>query len=216
MGIFEKRRFKELITWVSEYDENNQATWKSLTPGNTMADAYKYFKVDENTQDFTGHALALHRTDDYKQEPLLTTVKRIQLYQKSLMKFGKSPYLYPLYGLGELPQGFARLSAIYGGTYMLDKKIDKIEVADNGMIEVTSDGETARAPKVIADPTYFPGKCKVEKKVVRAICILDHPIPNTNDSASCQIILPANQVKRANDIYARGGFEDDFDGDAFF
>lgn len=69
------------------------------------------------------------------------------------------------------------------------------------MIEVTSDGETARAPKVIADPTYFPGKCKVEKKVVRAICILDHPIPNTNDSASCQIILPANQVKRANDIY---------------
>ena len=89
---------------------------------------------------------------------------------------GKSPYLYPLYGLGELPQvstdlptcspspsppffpcvstisspdlstcspspsppscivsppfrliqGFARLSAIYGGTYMLDKPIEEI------------------------------------------------------------------------------------------
>jgi Rab GDP dissociation inhibitor len=32
-----------------------------------------------------------------------------------------SPYIYPLYGLGELPQGFARLSAVYGGTYMLAK-----------------------------------------------------------------------------------------------
>ena len=48
---------------------------------------------------------------------------RIKLYSNSLAKYGKSPYLYPLYGLGELPQGFARLSAIYGGTYMLDKEI---------------------------------------------------------------------------------------------
>ena len=46
---------------------------------------------------------------------------------------GKSPYLYPLYGLGELPQGFARLSAIYGGTYMLDKPVDEI-VMENGKV----------------------------------------------------------------------------------
>jgi Rab GDP dissociation inhibitor len=46
---------------------------------------------------------------------------------------GKSPYLYPLYGLGELPQGFARLSAIYGGTYMLDKPIDEI-VMEGGKV----------------------------------------------------------------------------------
>jgi len=35
-----------------------------------------------------------------------------------------------MYGLGELPQGFARLSAIYGGTYMLDKPIDEIVIKD--------------------------------------------------------------------------------------
>lgn len=27
---------------------------------------------------------------------------------ESIQRYGKSPYLYPLYGLGELPQGFAR------------------------------------------------------------------------------------------------------------
>ena len=48
------------------------------------------------------------------------------MYSDSLARYGKSPYLYPLYGLGELPQGFARLSAIYGGTYMLDKPIEEI------------------------------------------------------------------------------------------
>ena len=46
------------------------------------------------------------------------------LYAESVARYGTSPYLYPLYGLGELPQGFARLSAIYGGTYMLHRPIE--------------------------------------------------------------------------------------------
>ena len=61
---------------------------------------------------------------------------------ESLTRYGKSPYLYPLYGLGELPQGFARLSAIYGGTYMLDKPIEQLSYDENGIVcGVTSEGE---------------------------------------------------------------------------
>lgn len=33
-------------------------------------------------------------------------------------------------------------------------------------------------------------------QVVRCICIMSHPIPNTNDSLSCQVILPQAQVGR--------------------
>lgn len=44
----------------------------------------------------------------YKNEPFGPTVEKIRLYSDSLARYGKSPYLYPLYGLGELPQGFAR------------------------------------------------------------------------------------------------------------
>ena len=84
-----------------------------------MNEVYKKFGLDENTSDFVGHALALHRDDGYLEVPCGATLKKIKLYSDSLARYGKSPYLYPLYGLGELPQGFARLSAIYGGTYML-------------------------------------------------------------------------------------------------
>jgi Rab GDP dissociation inhibitor len=69
---------------------------------------YDKYGLDQNTADFTGHAMALHRDDSYKQQPALDTLKRIRLYCESLARYGKSPYLYPLYGLGELPQGFAR------------------------------------------------------------------------------------------------------------
>lgn len=201
MGIFEKRRFRSFIIWAAGYRANDEKTWKGLSPGKPMREAFKHFGLDNNTQDFTGHALALHLNDEYQDQPILPTVERIQLYQTSLMRYGSSPYIYPLYGLGELPQGFARLSAIYSGTYMLNKPIDKVEMGDDGLLEVTSEGETARAHKIIGDPSYFPGKCEKSGQVVRAICILDHPIPGTNNASSCQIILPQNQIGRKSDIY---------------
>jgi Rab GDP dissociation inhibitor len=130
------------------------------------------------------------------------------MYTSSMSRYGKSPYIYPLYGLGELPQSFARLSAIYGGTYMLDKPIDEIVTdEDGGFVGVRSGEEIVKAKQVIGDPSYFGagketdgGKIQVleEGKVIRAICFLNHPIPGTDDSDSCQIIIPQNQVGRRN------------------
>lgn len=136
------------------------------------------------------------------QRPARETYERVLLYTSSMARFGKSPYIYPLYGLGELPQGFARLSAIYGGTYMLDKPIDEIVVDESGHFTgVRSGEEIARAGMVIGDPSYFRsvgGKSLVREtaKVVRAICLLKHPIPNTDASDSVQLIIPQNQVGR--------------------
>lgn len=63
--------------------------------------------------------------DDYLDELCCETIKRIKLYNKSLARYGKSPYLYPLHGLGELSLESAGLSAIYGGTYMLNKRTEE-------------------------------------------------------------------------------------------
>ena len=38
-------------------------------------------------------------------------------------------------------------------------------------------------------------------RVVRCICIMSHPIPNTNDGHSVQIIIPQSQTGRKTDIY---------------
>lgn len=127
------------------------------------------------------------------------------LYTQSMARYGKSPYIYPLYGLGELPQSFARLSAIYGGTYMLDKPIDEIVLdAEGKFVGVRSGEETVKAKQVIGDPSYFnageSGKVRVMEtgKVVRAICILKHPIPGTDNADSLQIVIPQKQVNRRN------------------
>ena len=84
----------------------------------------------------------------------------------------------------------------------------QVQFPDNGkFIGVRSRNETVQATQVIGDPSFFRageesegGKVRVVEsgKVVRAICLLNHPIPGTDDSDSCQIIIPQNQVGRKN------------------
>lgn len=205
MGMFEKRRFKNFLMFAQDYKDEEPTSWKGM-PGfdpknTTMSAVFAYFNLDKNTIDFTGHALALHRDDNYLSKPAGETLKRIKLYSDSLARYGKSPYLYPLYGLGELPQGFARLSAIYGGTYMLDKPIDEIVMEGGKVIGVKSGDEIAKCKQVYCDPSYVQDKVKKVGQVVRAICLLDHPISNTKDALSTQIIIPQKQVNRNSDIY---------------
>jgi Rab GDP dissociation inhibitor len=166
-----------------------------------MDQVYLKYGLEPGTKDFIGHAMALYLDDTYLHKPAREAYERILLYVNSMARYGKSPYIYPLYGLGELPQGFARLSAIFGGTYMLDKQVDEI-VYENGVASgVRSGDEIAKAKIIIGDPSYFPGKVRKVGKVIRAICLLQHPIPNTDNVDSVQLIIPQNQVGRRHDIY---------------
>lgn len=178
-----------------------------------MKEVYDKFGLEATTRDFIGHSMALYQTDEHINTPGMAkdTVQRIRLYVNSMARYGKSPYIYPLYGLGELPQGFARLSAIYGGTYMLNTTVDMVLYDRNKVsgIEATmrergdeSEGMkfTTKTKKILADPSYFPGKVQVVGHLLKAICILNHPIANTENSDSAQLIIPQSQVGRKNGV----------------
>ena len=114
-----------------------RAHWVYVPPGKplsavTTKQLFEYFGLDSNTQSFTGHAMALHTDDSYLEEPADATAEAIQLYVYSLERYGKSPYIYPVYGLGGLPEGFSRLCAIHGGTFMLNKPVDEVLFDDVG------------------------------------------------------------------------------------
>ncbi|KDN42690.1 hypothetical protein RSAG8_06647, partial [Rhizoctonia solani AG-8 WAC10335] len=170
MGLFEKRRAKKFFEFVQGWKEEDPATHQVLDlDKDSMKVVYEKFGLEPGTQDFIGHAMALYLDDDYIAKPARETINRVVLYTNSMARYGKSPYIYPLYGLGELPQAFARLSAIYGGTYMLDKKVDEIVLGPDGkFVGVRSGDETVKAKQVIGDPSYFmtkdEGKVRVLEK----------------------------------------------------
>jgi Rab GDP dissociation inhibitor len=174
-----------------------------------MKDVYDKFGLEPTTRDFIGHSMALYQDDTYISEVggAEDAITRIRLYVNSMARYGKSPYIYPLYGLGELPQGFARLSAIYGGTYMLGTDVDEV-LYENGkavgikatMKDRDDKGEgmkfETKCSMIIADPSYFPSKVRPTGHLLKAICILDHPVDKTNNSDSLQLILPQSQIGR--------------------
>jgi len=182
----------------------------------TMKSVYDKFGLEGPTRDFVGHAMALYLDDAYLEKPARTTFNRIRLYATSVALYGKSPYIYPLYGLGELPSAFTRLSAVHGGTYMLDTKVLDFEHDDAGKVSGVKikfenpkkDGEyidlVIKTPMVIADPNYVAeGKKKraTGQKVIRAICVVKHAIKETDNADSAQIIIPQSAVGRKHGMF---------------
>lgn len=208
MGFFQKRKFKSFLNWVFNYEQEDAKTHNGYDCMKlTMAEVYGKFGLDGNSQDFIGHAMALHTEDSYLKKAALPTIKRIKLYGYSMQRYGSSPFIYPKWGIGGMPEGFSRKSAIHHGTFMLNKDIDEILFDNDGhAIGVRSGDAAATARVIIGEPTYFP-KEKVAStgKVVRSICILDHMVAGIKSAAagaaSGQVIVPANQVGRTNDIY---------------
>jgi Rab GDP dissociation inhibitor len=85
---------------------------------------------------------------------------------------------------------------------MLNKDANELVYNDKGEVTgVKSGDEVVNTKMVICDPSYVSSKVQKVGSVVRAICLLTHPIPSTNDADSCQIVIPQNQVGRQHDIY---------------
>jgi len=206
MGLFEKRRCGKFLEFVGDCDDKDPKKNPYANKGwdlskVTAKQVFAEFGLSAETIDFVGHSMALYNNDSYIEQPAFETLNRIRLYGESVLRYGNSPYIYPLYGLGEMPQGFARLSAIYGGTYMLNKPVEEI-IYDNGVVTgVKSEGEIAKCKFVVGDPSYFPDRVEKRGQVASLICVLSHPIAGTNDAESCQIIIPQKEAKRKYDIY---------------
>lgn len=197
MTLFEKKRVVGLYKFINNCKFDDNKTWEGLDINKVpMNDVFAKFGVGEQTIDFLGHAVALHYSDTFLYEPAIDTIKKMQLYLQSTGRYGDSPFLYPIYGVGGLPESFSRLCAIHGGTFMLNTNCDEILFGDDGKVTGIKMGEhTARAPLIICDPSYCNNdKLKPTGKIIRAICFLNHPIPETNDAPSVQIILPAKQL----------------------
>ena len=125
LSLFQKLKFKSFLTGIAEMEIPGEDGVDSDedVPLNrmTMRELYKKYALDDNSQDFTGHAMALELIDNYLDEPATETVRAIKLYGYSVNAYGKSPFIYPLYGLGGLPEGFSRLCGLNGGVFILNQ-----------------------------------------------------------------------------------------------
>lgn len=168
----------------------------------------KKFNLSPNIVDLVGHAMAFYQNDDFVEESALKTVNKICLYMHLCNRYQGSPFQYPQYGMQTIFNSFSRAFQKYNGAFSLDRDIEEIvRDADGKVTGVKSRGELIRCKSLICNPSYMirtGNNDKVQKlgKAIRCICILDHPIPNSNNEHSFQIILPQKQTGRKSGNYS--------------
>lgn len=204
LSIEQRDNFKAFLQLCRAYDTRNPAYLDINIKVAPFASLASSFSLEPDTIDLIVHTIALYSSETCLDIPAEDVVLKIKQYCESASVIGESPFQFPIYGLSSIPEAFSRFTAIHGGTFMLGKPVDKILFDATGRVSgIKSEADVYKAPIIISDSSYTReiGKVRAAGQVIRAICIIDHPIPHTEASDALFIILPHRQTLRHNDIY---------------
>lgn len=98
--VVEKRMLMKLLSECMDNDEQQFAEYENKKFLNYLKDK----KLTANLIHYVLYAISMS-TDDTS---CLTAIKNTKRFLNSLGRFGKTPFLYSMYGSGELPQAFCR------------------------------------------------------------------------------------------------------------
>ncbi|KAJ2581476.1 Rab GDP dissociation inhibitor alpha, partial [Coemansia sp. RSA 1836] len=101
VGFLQKPRARTFFNFLQAWRDDDPKTHQDIDlDRNSMAQVYSHFSLNEDTQEFIGHAMALHLDDKYKARSARETCDRVIMYANSAARAmeGKrdSPYIYPL------------------------------------------------------------------------------------------------------------------------
>lgn len=117
-------------------------------------------RLTPNLQHFIIHAIAMVKPETATVKGLKAT----QSFLQSLGRYGNTPFIWPLYGAGELPQAFCRMCAVFGGLYCLRRGPSAITVneANRECTGVISDNQVLKCKWLITEFSYIPKMFKKE------------------------------------------------------
>lgn len=182
--MLEKRILMKFLTEVLNWHfHKEEHEWKDILDSN-FDELLSKQKIEGKLREYIMDLIAILRKSN-KTNDCLEAISRFLV---SIGKYGNSPFLYPSYGVGELPQGFSRLSAVYGGIFCLDNRIDGFIIKDNKVAFVVTDGEKIKCKTVICNGSYIPdmyfNKDNIEETIERIIIISDKSITEPEEEGS--------------------------------
>ncbi|KAJ3023935.1 hypothetical protein HKX48_009143 [Thoreauomyces humboldtii] len=213
VSLVDKRRLMKFLTFALDY-ETNESVYEPYK-GQPYIDFLREQKLNPRLCAFVVNATAL--AVESELAATLSTERGLELTQRhlrSIGRWGKTAFLVALYGAGsELAQSFCRLSAVYGGTYILNYSVKEIKLPNgigNGeaapVTVVGTDGQTYTAACLISSSSYAKclsrsGQPKLRSKSVwRGVAVLDRPVY----AASCLniTVFPPESINNAQGVTA--------------
>ncbi|KAJ3130165.1 hypothetical protein HK098_005412 [Nowakowskiella sp. JEL0407] len=201
LSLIEKRILMKVLTLASTYEEHidSWSEYRDLP----YAKFLESQRVSESLQHVIIHSISMPDTD----QEILTEegLKLTKEHLSSIGRFGKTMFLCCLYGaLSELSQGFCRMSAVHGGTFILDLPIEKLSKKDNFFVLETPE-ENFSANYLICSPNYVsktdfdPSLSVTERTISHAIVIVDKKA--SLHGGLELIVFPPENISNKHTIY---------------
>ncbi|XP_041075676.1 rab proteins geranylgeranyltransferase component A 2-like isoform X2 [Polyodon spathula] len=143
LTVVEKRMLMKFLTFCMDYQQHPEEYLDFKD--HTFVEFLKMKKLTANLQHFVHHSISMVSDTDKTTKGLRAT----QNFLQCLGHYGNTPFLFPLYGNGEIPQCFCRMCAVFGGIYCLRHAVQCLVV----------DKETKRC-KAVIDTSGMRISCK--------------------------------------------------------
>ncbi|XP_076164472.1 rab escort protein isoform X2 [Ptiloglossa arizonensis] len=106
-------------------------------------------------------------------------VNRTKHFLNSLGRYGNTPFLWPMYGSGELPQCFCRLCAVFGGVYCLKRQLDGVVIDKDKCKAIISGKQRLTLEHLVVGQGHLPPTIVAsegEQRISRGVFITDRSI----------------------------------------
>ncbi|KAL2770636.1 rab proteins geranylgeranyltransferase component A 2 [Daubentonia madagascariensis] len=190
LTMVEKRMLMKFLTFCLDYEHypDEYQAFKQCS----FSEYLKTKKLTPNLQHFVLHSIAM------TSESSCTTIdglKATKNFLQCLGRFGNTPFLFPLYGQGEIPQCFCRMCAVFGGIYCLRHKVQCFVVdKESGRCKAIIDhfGQRINAKYFIVEDSYLSEDTCSDvqyKQISRAVLITDRSVLKADSDQQISILI---------------------------
>ncbi|KAG8229785.1 hypothetical protein J437_LFUL005866, partial [Ladona fulva] len=153
VSVTEKRMLMKLLSACM--DRENHPEELQEFENKTFLEFLRAKKLTPNIIHYVLYAICMGTDSTTFDEGLVRTHR----FLYSLGRYGNTPFLWPMYGSGELPQCFCRLCAVFGGVYHLKRSAEAIVVGEDSLCKgVVSAGKRLDAENLVLGMEYAPPK----------------------------------------------------------
>ncbi|XP_058389532.1 rab proteins geranylgeranyltransferase component A 2 [Diceros bicornis minor] len=189
LTMVEKRMLMKFLTFCVDYEQHPDEYQAFMQC--SFSEYLKTKKLTASLQHFVLHSIAMTESSCTTIDGLKATKNFLQC----LGRFGNTPFLFPLYGQGEIPQCFCRMCAVFGGIYCLRHKVQCFVVdKESGRCKAIIDhfGQRINAKYFIVEDSYLSeDTCSNVryKQISRAVLITDQSILKTDSDQQISILI---------------------------
>ncbi|XP_060532290.1 rab proteins geranylgeranyltransferase component A 1 isoform X2 [Cylas formicarius] len=197
--LIEKRILMKLLTSLED-DRQNLQEYE-----NKMFSSYlKDKKLTSNLIHYVLYAIS-QSTDS---TPCLKGIENTKRFLNSLGRFGKTPFLFSMYGSGETTQAFCRLSAVFGGIFALSQPLQHLILNDHQVVALVSGDQKIYADNFVISlqkaPAKFVKSVQIKEYISRAVFITDCSLMPSEQEHLTLLMYPPEKGKHLTTLIEMG------------